>query len=225
MQALRRLTPPVTAQSLAQETGVSERTLYRDIETLRGLGAVIDGAAGFGYTLIEDASLPPLTFEDNELEALVLGLREVIEIGDPVLAGAAEAALGKLRARLPDRQAHRLRHAVLSAHRFYPPPKPTIDPHALRQAVWEERIVRFSYSDARGAQTVRSVKPLTITFFESSHCLMSWCLLREGFRAFRLDRMTDLHVTDDSFRPGRIPLLRAYMEMITQSAEHRDINP
>lgn len=49
MQALRNHTPPVTAALLASETGVSERTLYRDIDALRGLGAVIDGTAGYGY--------------------------------------------------------------------------------------------------------------------------------------------------------------------------------
>ena len=52
MQALRRATPPVTATYLAQDMQVSLRTIYRDIETLRSLGAVIDGAAGFGFTLI-----------------------------------------------------------------------------------------------------------------------------------------------------------------------------
>ena len=77
MQCLRSATPPVTAEVLAQELDVSSRTVHRDIDSLRGLGAVIDGAAGFGFTLIEDATLPPLGFQDDELEALVLGLREV----------------------------------------------------------------------------------------------------------------------------------------------------
>jgi predicted DNA-binding transcriptional regulator YafY len=77
MTALRRLPAPVTADQLAREMQVSVRTVYRDIDALRELGAVIDGAAGFGFTLIEDASLPPLGFEDEELEALVLGLRDV----------------------------------------------------------------------------------------------------------------------------------------------------
>lgn len=86
MMALRRLPAPVTAGDLARETGVSQRTLYRDIDTLRGLGAVIDGEAGFGYTLIEDAHMPPLNFADDEIEALVLGLREVAGIGDPALS-------------------------------------------------------------------------------------------------------------------------------------------
>ena len=91
MQALRSLPAPVTAAQLAYATGVSPRTLYRDIDTLRELGAVIDGEAGFGYTLIEDAHLPPLGFKDDELEALVLGLREVAAVGDPALAEAAIA--------------------------------------------------------------------------------------------------------------------------------------
>jgi len=215
MSALRRLPPPATAAQLAQETGVSERTLYRDIDTLRSLGAVIDGAAGYGYRLIEDAHLPPLGFDDEELEALILGLGEVSAVGDPALAEAAGTALAKLRARLPERQAHRLRHAVLTAHRFTPPPAPTIDARALRRACWDEEQVHFAYADKSGTPTSREVKPLSIMLFDNSHCLLAWCLLRQDFRAFRLDRMTDLARTGRSFRPGRVPLLREYREIQT----------
>ncbi|MEP1884931.1 MAG: HTH domain-containing protein, partial [Marinomonas sp.] len=122
MQALRNLPPPATADMLARETSVSVRTIYRDIDSLRALGAVIDGEAGFGFTLIEDATLPPLGFVPEEIEALVVGLREVMEVGDPSLANAAQSALSKLRARLPQGQAHRLEHAVLYAKRFERPP-------------------------------------------------------------------------------------------------------
>lgn len=210
MTALRRLPSPVTANQLADETGVSPRTLYRDIDTLRELGAVIDGEAGYGYTLVEDAHLPPLGFEDDELEALILGLKEVAFVGDPALAEAAETALTKLRARLPERQAHRLRHAVLHAHRFAPPPAPTIDARALRRACWDEEQVGFDYVDKGGAATRREVKPLAITLFDNSHCLIAWCLLRNDYRAFRLDRMTALARTGRSFRPERVPMLREY---------------
>lgn len=212
MQALRSLPAPATAQLLSHEMDVSIRTIYRDIESLRGLGAVIDGEAGFGYTLIEDASLPPLGFEDDELEALVLGLREVMAVGDPALAKAADGALAKLRARLPEGQAHRLRHAVLSARRFNPPPAPTVDAKLLRKAAWDERRIRFDYSDALGAQTQREVYPLSIAYMQMSHCLLAWCHLRNDFRAFRLDRMQALEVLEESFRPRRVSLLRDYMD-------------
>ncbi|WP_072778464.1 helix-turn-helix transcriptional regulator [Marivita hallyeonensis] len=219
MQALRSLPPPATAGQLAEATGVSARTLYRDIDTLRELGAVIDGEAGFGYTLIEDAHLPPLGFKDDELEALVLGLREVAAVGDPALADAARSALVKLRARLPERQAHRLRHSVLVAHRFNPPPAPTIDSRVLREACWEERVVTFDYTDKQGVPTQRSVQPLSIVLFDQSHCLLAWCLKRDDFRAFRLDRMSALHVTETSFRPARAPLLKTYLENLTAAGD------
>ena len=169
MQALRSVPPPATAAQLAAMLNVTPRTIYRDIDTLRGLGAVIDGASGFGYTLVEDAALPPLSFDTDELEALVLGLREVGEVGDPVLAAAARSALTKLRARLPASQAHRLEHAVLTAHRYTPLPTPGIDVSRLRRATWDEQTIRFAYTDAEARQTTRA---------RSIRCRSSICRLR-----------------------------------------------
>ncbi|MEM6372000.1 MAG: YafY family protein [Pseudomonadota bacterium] len=211
MQTLRRMAPPVTALSLAYEMDVSLRTIYRDIDELRGLGAVIDGEAGFGFTLIEDATLPPLGFEDDELEALVLGLRDVAAIADPALSKAAESALSKIQARVPPKQAHRLKHAVLDARRFRQRDPIRIDVAALRQAAWDEVSVHFAYRDAKGAPTKRAVKPLGIVYFDDTNMLMAWCHLRQDFRVFRLDRMDDLTVTDDSFRPHRVSLLRDHL--------------
>ncbi|MGH1415516.1 MAG: helix-turn-helix transcriptional regulator [Pelagimonas sp.] len=222
MDTLRRLPPPVTAGQLAMETGVSERTLYRDIDSLRGLGAVIDGAAGFGYTLIEDAHLPPLSFDDEEIEALVVGLREVRAVGDPALAQAASRAMARLKARLPEKQAHRLKHAVLTAHRFTQTPVPGIDASALRKACWEEKQVIFDYTDRNGAPSQREVKPLSIIFFEQSHCLVAECQLRQAFRTFRLDRMANLETTGRSFRPHRVGLLR---EALKRFADEGDNHP
>ncbi|MBM2290536.1 YafY family transcriptional regulator [Sulfitobacter pseudonitzschiae] len=224
MQHLRRLPPPVTAQQLADDMDVSLRTVYRDIDALRGLGAVIDGEAGFGFTLIEDATLPPLGFEDDELEALVLGLRDVAAIGDPALSKAAESALVKIQARVPPRQAHRLKHAILDAHRFHRPATPTIDVGKLRAATWEEVCVRFSYSDAQSQLTERTVRPLGIVYFDHNNVLLAWCLLRQDFRTFRLDRMNDLERTDISFRPHRVALLRQHLERIRADQE-RHIAP
>ena len=219
MQALRRFRGPITAEALADEMEVSIRTIYRDIDALRGLGAVIDGEAGFGYTLVEDASLPPLGFEDDELEALVLGLRDVAVVGDPALARAAESALAKIQARVPARQAHRLKHAILDAARYYRPPAPVIDVGKLRQATWDELVVRFEYSDVHGRETVRNVQPLGIVYMENSNVLLAWCLLRGDFRIFRLDRMKTLDVTSTSFRPHRVALLRQHLERIRKDME------
>ncbi|WP_299948435.1 YafY family protein [uncultured Ruegeria sp.] len=222
MQALRSGPSPRTSVQLAQDLGVSPRTVHRDIDALRGLGAVIDGEAGFGFTLIEDATLPPLGFTNDELEALVLGLREVQLIGDPALSNAASEALRKLQGRLPQRQSHRLSHAVLTAKRFNRPAIPTIDVADLRQAAWDERMVEFAYTDANGADTRRRVNPLGIVYMDRSSVLLSWCHLRRDFRVFRLDRMQEMDVTEESFRPKRIPLLREAIARLRAEREAQD---
>ncbi|WP_171240154.1 YafY family protein [Ruegeria sp. HKCCA5491] len=222
MQALRSGPTPKTSVQLAQDLGVSARTVHRDIGALRGLGAVIDGEAGFGFTLIEDATLPPLGFTDDELEALVLGLREVQSIGDPGLAEAAGDALRKLQGRLPSRQSHRLSHAVLAAARFARPAKPTIEVADLRRATWAERTIDFAYTDGKGEETRRRVDPLSIVYMDRASVLLSWCHLRQDFRVFRLDRMREMFVTDDSFRPNRVPMLRQALAQIRAEREAKD---
>jgi len=98
---LRRRRRPVTAEVLAEEQGVSVRTLYRDIQALVALGAPIDGEAGVGYVLRAGFFLPPLMFTADEMEALVLGARWVEGRQDGSLSRAAGLALSKIAAASP----------------------------------------------------------------------------------------------------------------------------
>src|SRR6202041_4221311 len=77
IQILRRHRFPVAGTSLADELGISLRTLYRDMDTLKSQGAHIDGEPGVGYILRPGFMLPPLMFSEEEIEALVLGGRWV----------------------------------------------------------------------------------------------------------------------------------------------------
>ena len=77
IQALRRRRRPVSAAQLAEELGVSLRTIYRDVETLVAQGAPIQGEAGLGYVLRPGFFLPPLSFGADEVDAIVLGLRAI----------------------------------------------------------------------------------------------------------------------------------------------------
>src|SRR5581483_10932102 len=102
IQILRRHRFPVAGTSLADELGISLRTLYRDIETLKAEGAHIDGEPGVGYVLRPGFMLPPLMFSEEEIEALVLGSRWVAERADKPLSEAARNALAKIAAVLPE---------------------------------------------------------------------------------------------------------------------------
>jgi len=111
---------------------------------------LIDGSAGYGYTLTEDPAMPPQIFSHEEIEALVLGLREVQAIGDKSLAAAAEHALAKIHASLPERLRHHLTHSVLHAKRFKKRPAIRVDTATIRQAAWQELALDIRYKDVKG---------------------------------------------------------------------------
>ncbi|ABY30991.1 helix-turn-helix transcriptional regulator [Methylorubrum extorquens] len=222
LHAMRVLPSPVTAARLAEETGVSLRSLYRDIDSLRAAGARIDGERGYGYRLIEDVALPPQTFDRTEIEALVLGLAEVRHMGDPALAQAAASALAKVAATLPDRAEQHLLHAVSQVRRSEARFSKIPDMETIRAGCWREEALVLRYSDKDGAVTARQILPLSIVYLDSKMTLLAWCCLREAFRMFRLDRIEDVRMAGTSFRPRRVTLLRSYLTELRGRAGPRN---
>jgi predicted DNA-binding transcriptional regulator YafY len=196
MDALRRHRRPVTAASLAGEMAVSIRTIYRDVQTLIGLGAPIDGEAGLGYMLRGGFFLPPLMFDEDELEALVLGARLVERQGDTALAASAANALAKIAAAAPKD----LRDAMGDVSFWVPPGSTETTPalKPLREAIRREHKVAIVYGDEKGATTSRVIWPIALAFFEGKQAVVAWCELRSGFRHFRTDRIKEL--TPDGVR-------------------------
>ncbi|MDB5930258.1 MAG: Transcriptional regulator [Polaromonas sp.] len=211
LQALRMLPAPVTAARLADETGVSVRSLYRDIASLRAAGADIGGERGYGYCLIEDGTLPPQMFNRIEIEALVLGLAEVRQMGDPALAEAAAAVLGKVAATLPSMSQQHLLHAVSRVHSFEARYPALPDMRIIREGCWREEALMIHYADKAGEVTDRTIWPLAIVYLDQMLVVLAWCCLRQGFRMFRPERIMKLEATGASFRPRRVALLRAYL--------------
>lgn len=217
LQAMRVMPAPITAIRLAEEMGVSLRSLYRDIDSLRAAGANIEGERGYGYRLIEDYSLPPQTFDRAEIEALALGLAEVRHMGDPALAKAAAAVLAKVAATLPDGREQHLFHAISQVYR--PISRYAAAPHAdaIRQACWQEQALIITYADKAGAITERTILPLAIVYTDHALTVLAWCCLRQAFRMFRLERITALVLAGTSFRPRRVALLRTYLAELRQA--------
>ncbi|WP_147018504.1 helix-turn-helix transcriptional regulator [Methylorubrum extorquens] len=222
LHAMRVLPSPVTAARLAEETGVSLRSLYRDIDSLRAAGAQIDGERGYGYRLIEDVALPPQTFDRTEIEALVLGLAEVRHMGDPALAQAAASALAKVAATLPDRAEQHLLHAVSQVRRSEARFSKIPDMETIRVGCWREEALALRYSDKDGTVTERQILPLSIVYLDSKMTLLAWCCLREAFRMFRLDRIEEVRMAGTSFRPRRVTLLRSYLAELRGHAGPRN---
>ena len=184
---------------------MSERTIYRDVRDLILSGVPILGEAGVGYALPRGFDLPPLMFDDEELEALVLGARMVQAFADKRLARAAEEALGKIETALPQRLRARISEAAFLAPDFHVDPRSAQGLDELRRALREKRKLRFDYVDKIGNASARYVRPLGVSFWGRQWTLVAWCEERQDFRNFRLDRITELDVLDEVFidEPGK----------------------
>jgi predicted DNA-binding transcriptional regulator YafY len=210
MDALRRHRRPVTAASLADELAVSVRTIYRDVEVLVGLGAPIDGEAGLGYLLRPGFFLPPLMFSEDELEALVLGVRWVARQSDSALTQAASNALAKIAAASPKD----LRDAMANTGLWVAPIAAAGDAVAdvklVREAIRREQKLKIAYVAETGASTERAIWPIGLAFYERRQTVAAWCELRSAFRHFRTDRITAMAATGQRYPARRADLVKAW---------------
>src|SRR5262245_31448044 len=165
IQVLRRHRQPVSGRALAEELGVSIRTLYRDIASLQAQGASIDGEPGVGYVLRPGFMLPPLMFSEDEIAALVLGSRWVAGRADDRLGEAARNALAKVAAVLPAD----LREAVDASALLVGPGAPIAAGDAelatIRQAIKAERKLAITYVRETGGadgRTQRTIWPFAL---------------------------------------------------------------
>jgi predicted DNA-binding transcriptional regulator YafY len=209
MEALRGHRRPVTASYLATELAVSLRTVYRDIQTLVGLGAPIEGEAGVGYLLRAGFFLPPLMFGEDELEALVLGARWVQGQGDPGLAAAAARALAKIASASPKDLRDKIAETGL-----WPATSckgaGAVSTSLIREAIRREHKLEITYVDEVGKTTERVIWPIVLAFFEGRRIVAAWCELRQGFRHFRADRIASLTPTRIPYPTRRATLFESW---------------
>jgi len=221
LEILRKRRSVVTGTELAQATGVSLRTLYRDIEELRAQGVTIQGEAGTGYRVLPGWVLPPLMFDEDELEALLLGIRWVSRRTDPALERSARSALDKIEAVLPADLRHVFDQSALLVGPTFRPSGVELDLSLVRAAIRERRRVELHYRDANGEPSVRVVWPVALGFFDSYRMLAGWCELRRDFRHFRLDRVESWKVLSERYPGSRAALFDRWKKTIPSAIEPR----
>ena len=204
VQLLRRRRTVTTAKEIARKLEISERTVYRDISDLVLAGTPIDGEAGVGYRIGPGYDLPPLMFDREEIQALVLGVRIVRQVGDPALARASESILSKVATVLPKELEPLLAETRLFATTRVRGSHAADALAVTREGLTSQRRIRMRYTDERGEATERTVRPLGVFFWGKTWTLAAWCEMRVGFRNFRLDRVGEAALLDRfEEEPGR----------------------
>ena len=208
VQLLRGHRRPAAGALLAGELRISLRSLYRDIATLRGEGAPIDGEPGVGFVLGPGFMLPPLMFTPDEIEALALGGKWVAAQPDAPLRQAARAALAKIAAVLPPGLRASIDDGTLLVST--PAAAGDADLSAIRLAIRAERKLRITYLDAAGVSSERVIWPFALGFFERVRVAAAWCELRQDMRHFRTDRIGALEALPERYPRRRQTMLKEW---------------
>ena len=190
------------AADLAQRLGVSQRTIYRDMETLARSGVPVSGTRGTGYCLADVIALPPLRLTQGEVEALNLGLAILAESTDPELHTAAQSLADKIDAVLPavsaapaDAWKTAFRTGASAARGF-------AHMAALRSAIRGRQKLRIHSRDSTPVQTVR---PLRLENWGRNWVLTAWSETASGFTQLRTDLIETATPLPELFvdEPGR----------------------
>jgi predicted DNA-binding transcriptional regulator YafY len=172
--------------------------------------APIDGEAGLGFLLRGGFFLPPLMFDEDEVEALVLGARWGEQHSDPALARAAQNALAKIATAAPQDLRDRMAETALFAPPDWDRPAPTVSLQTIREAIRREHKLAIAYVDVEGRATERTIWPIALAFYHGRETIAAWCELRDAFRHFRTDRLTALTATAERYPKRRMTLVRAW---------------
>lgn len=207
------------AADLAAALGVSVRTLHRYMNMLDEMGIPIYTERGphGGFSLTPGYRMPPLVFTAEEAAVLALGAGLAGELFGSLYADAARAALAKLENVLPESQRQEAawaRRSLVSTglHRA---DLQAIVPYLedLRRAIRSRLRIFIRYGGAgKGGSTHRSVDPYALAFRWGWWYLVGFCHLRRDLRLFRVDRIRELKVLDETFRPPDDFDARVYLE-------------
>jgi predicted DNA-binding transcriptional regulator YafY len=198
IQVLRSARKPLTALAIAERLEVHQRTIYRDIAALQAMRIPIEGEAGIGYVMRRGFDLPPLMFDADEVEAIVVGLALLRRTGDAGLQRAAASVGTKIAEVLPQETEQSIDTRTLLVS-TWGASVPGIDMKAVRRAIREERKIRLGYLDAGNQPTQRIVRPIALVYYVEVAVLAAWCELRDDFRHFRVDRIASLKLLSDRF--------------------------
>jgi predicted DNA-binding transcriptional regulator YafY len=198
IQMLRQRDSPITAQQIADTLEVTKRTIYRDIASLQASRLPIEGEAGVGYIMRSGFDLPPLMFDPEELEAIMVGLALLGRTGDRGLKQAAVTAVSKISDVLPIDANYDVPHRVSTWNRI---PPTIIEAEMLRRFIREEVELEIEYLDLSEQLTIRKVRPVALVYYIDAVLLAAWCELRQAFRHFRVDRIQKCTATGVRF-PG-----------------------
>lgn len=206
----------VKAQEIADRFDISVRTVYRDIRALEEAGIPIGAEAGIGYFLQENYHLPPVMFTNDEASALLFGEKLIEKMSDEKIKADFCSALYKVKAILKPSEKDYLEklHDRIAVYNYQSMGErfSRLYLNEIQQALVHQQVLRIRYESKYAEEASwRVVEPIGLCNYSSRWHLFAWCRLRQDYRDFRLDRMADLQLTDETFKGKQHLSIGEYM--------------
>jgi predicted DNA-binding transcriptional regulator YafY len=215
----------VKAADIAERFNISLRTVYRDVKTLEEAGIPIIGEAGVGYSIMEGYRLPPVMFTREEATAFLTAEKFVEKLTDTSTTENYKSAMYKIKAILKTAEKNLLEDIdsnieVLRSHaRLAVDNKDHIQ--TLLNSIAQKKILTIDYFASHSQEhTKRNIEPVGIFYKDNYWHMIAFCLLRDAYRDFRVDRINKILVTDKIFN-SKHPTLKAY---IAQTAKEQELD-
>ena len=195
----------VKASEIAERFDISLRTVYRDIRALEASGVPIGAEAGVGYFLMDNYKLPPVMFTREEASALLFGEKLIEKMSDDPMKFEFSSAITKIKAILNPEEKDRLEklngqisvlHYTSSTGNFN-----KLYLSEIQQALVSKQVLEIDYQAGYGAPaTQRLIEPIGLCNYSRRWHLFAWCQLRGEYRDFRLDRIQNLRICQETFK-------------------------
>ncbi|WP_018767959.1 helix-turn-helix transcriptional regulator [Bacillus sp. 105MF] len=184
----------LSASMLAEEFQVSQRTIYRDIDVICAAGFPVvsyQGSNG-GYGMMDGYKMDKSLLGSYDVNSLITVLRSLSTVFEDKLA---QGTIERLQTIGPEHHVTSL-SVDLETHRTEPDAL-----RHLRTSIIQQNIVRFDYINARNERTTRDMEPLRLHFKYRNWYIYGFCRTRRDYREFRLSRLMNLFVTQETFQP------------------------
>lgn len=226
--------PLVKAQDIASKFSISLRTVYRDVKALEEAGVPVIGEAGSGYRLMEGYKLPPVMFNMDEATALLTASKLVESKTDAGISKHYTAALDKIRAILRHSEKDHIQEidehiAVMNHPAIVHQPQSELHLQPILKAIGSSSVVEINYTSLEKNETThRKVEPVGIYYLGSHWYLIAFCQMRNDYRNFRTDKITQLKITGDTNSKTHPPLQSFISQMSSEREVHKvviDVEP
>ncbi|TCC94242.1 YafY family transcriptional regulator [Pedobacter frigiditerrae] len=206
----------VTAEKIAAQFGISVRTVYRDTKALSEQGIPLSFEPHKGYFIVQGYFLPPVSFNSDEANALILMERFLAGFSDKSITQHYTTALNKVKAVLRTSQKEKLEK--LNENIMLQLPERLKNDFEylsdLQNAISAKCIIEIAYKNNKDEISKREVEPIGLIFYAFSWHLIAWCHLRNEYRDFKVNNIINVKCTEIPFVKSEHMALNDYMKLL-----------